>query len=126
MAFNAIMMHMNKRSIGTKYEDMAAVYLEQKGMRIVERNFRNRTGEIDLIARDKAFLVFIEVKYRSTEKTGSPMEAISFSKQRNICKVSDYYRMKHGIGEECGIRFDVISICGEEITHIPNAFDYVR
>ncbi|MCR4587728.1 MAG: YraN family protein, partial [Lachnospiraceae bacterium] len=70
-------------------------------------------------------LVFIEVKYRKSDRRGLPMEAVSFYKQKTICRVSDYYRMENGLGEEQGIRFDVISVEGEDITWIPNAFDYI-
>lgn len=61
----------NKRMIGGWYEGQAARYLEGEGLRILESNYRCRTGEIDLIARDEEYFVFIEVKYRSTGKSGA-------------------------------------------------------
>ncbi len=90
----------------------------------MERNFRNRYGEIDLIGYDDKYLVFFEVKYRKDNRRGTPGEAVSKRKCHTICKVADYYRMKHGIGEDAYIRFDVIAICGEEIQWFRNAFDY--
>lgn len=62
---------MNKREIGSGYEEMAAAYLIEQGYKIVARNFSGRRGEIDIIARDGEYLVFVEVKYRRDE-TGQP------------------------------------------------------
>jgi len=114
----------NKRTTGTKYEQRARAFLEENGVKILEQNFRNRFGEIDLIGRDGEYLVFFEVKYRKDDKCGSPAEAVTYQKQKTICKVSDFYRVKMGIGEFSPMRYDVISICGEELHWIKNAFDY--
>ena len=61
---------MNKRKTGTEYEELAARWLTGKGFEILEKKYRCRIGEIDLIARDGRYLVFVEVKYRSDEKAG--------------------------------------------------------
>ena len=66
---------MNKREVGAAYEEAAAVFLEKNGVRILERNFRCRQGEIDLIGRDGEYLVFFEVKYRKNADAGFPAEA---------------------------------------------------
>ena len=115
---------MNRRKIGTEYENLAARYLESKGLRILESNFRCRLGEIDLIAKDHSVIVFFEVKYRSSEAMGVPQEAVDHRKQTRICKVADYYRMTHHLGEFTPFRFDVISICDHHMIWIPNAFPY--
>lgn len=88
-------------------------------------NFRCKVGEIDIIARDEDYLVFCEVKYRSSDVYGYPAEAVNINKIRKICKVSDYYRLIHKISDDSKIRFDVVSIKGEEISWIKNAFDYI-
>lgn len=116
---------MNTRKTGAEYEELAADYLKQQGIRILERNYRNRIGEIDLIGRDKEYLIFFEVKYRKNLKTGSPAEAVTAAKQKKICRVADYYRLTHGIGEFCAVRYDVISICNMEITWYQNAFSHI-
>ena len=67
---------MNKREVGAAYEEAAAVFLEKNGVRILERNFRCRQGEIDLIGRDGEYLVFFEVKYRKNADAGLPAEAV--------------------------------------------------
>lgn len=88
-------------------------------------NFRCRTGEIDIVCKDGDYLVFAEVKFRSSASYGYPSEAVNFEKIKKICKVSDYYRLIHKIGEDCKIRYDVISIKGENIEWIKNAFEYI-
>ena len=84
-------------------------------------NFRCKIGEIDIIGNDKDTLVFYEVKYRSSDYMGSPKEAVNIHKIRKICRVSDFYRLINKIEDNKSIRFDVISIKGEEIEWIKNA-----
>ncbi|MBR4581130.1 MAG: YraN family protein [Lachnospiraceae bacterium] len=115
---------MNKRSLGTEYEHMTENYLKEFGVRIVEKNFRNRFGEIDLIGYDGEYLVFFEVKFRRDEGSGSGEDAVGIKKRHTICKVSDYYRMLNGIGEFTPIRYDVIAINGDRIRWIKDAFAY--
>lgn len=117
--------NLNKREIGSQYEDMAVQYLEQNGFTVLERNYRNRKGEIDIIGRHQDYLVFAEVKYRHTPSKGSPEEAVGFYKQRTICKVADYYRMLHEIGEFSPVRYDVLAIYGSDITWHQNAFSHI-
>ena len=114
----------NRRQIGTEEEALAAEFLESRGYRIVERNFRCRLGEIDLIARDGSVLVFIEVKYRKTGAYGDPAEAVNYRKQQKICKTADYYRMLRRIPDNQSCRFDVVAIQGREIRVIRDAFSY--
>jgi len=114
----------NRRQIGSTYEETAARYLEKKGYRILEHNFRCKIGEIDLIAQDGTVLVFLEVKYRKNTVFGNPAEAVTPSKQRTICKAADYYRLKKGIAQDVPCRFDVVAILGDRIEVIKNAFDY--
>lgn len=112
----------NKRQTGTSYEIKAEEYLLQKGYKILERNFRNRQGEIDIIAKDGEYFCFMEVKYRTTNEFGSPLEAVDFRKQNQIRKVALYYLMKNKLSEWTPCRFDVIAFEGEKLTHVENAF----
>ena len=114
----------NKRQTGTEYESLAVCFLEKQGVQIIERNFRNRFGEIDIIGYDGEYLVFFEVKYRRDLRKGSPTEAVSPKKCHTICRVADFYRMKKGIGDFTPMRFDVISICGDKTEWFRNAFEY--
>lgn len=88
-------------------------------------NFRCKIGEIDIIGKDNDTLVFYEVKYRSSDYMGSPKEAINIHKIHKICKVSDFFRLINRIDDNAKIRFDVISIKGEDIELIKNAFEYI-
>lgn len=112
----------NKRRIGSNYEQKAVEYLYANGYIILEQNFRDRCGEIDIIARKKGVLVFFEVKYRTTGRYGSPLEAVDWRKQNQIRRVARFYLMRHGLNEWTPCRFDVIAYTGEEMTHIENAF----
>nr|WP_308626207.1 YraN family protein [uncultured Eisenbergiella sp.] len=116
---------MNKREIGESYEEAACLYLRKKGIRITERNFRCRQGEVDLIGRDGDYLVFFEVKFRKNKTLGYPEEAVGYAKQKKICKVADYYLYQKRLGESIPVRFDVVAICGESVNWYQNAFDYI-
>ncbi len=116
---------MNTRQKGTDKEQLAADYLTEHGMRIVERNFRGRQGEIDIIGYHNHYLVFVEVKYRSSETKGNALAAVGIHKQRQVCKVADYYRYLHRLGDNTMVRYDVIAIQGEQIQWIQNAFSHI-
>lgn len=114
---------MNRRQIGTEYETLAAEYLKSQGYELVERNFRCRLGEIDIIAKDHSYLCFVEVKYRINEMHGTAVEAVVRRKQRIITKVAWYYLLTHGGNEWTPCRFDVIAIEGDKVTLYQNAFE---
>lgn len=121
----------NKRQTGARYETLAASYLERRGMRILVRNFRARNGEIDLVAQDDEYLVFVEVKYRSSGVAGTGAEAVDRRKQKTICRISDYYRTRFGIKESTPVRYDVVECALDEREEIrviwyKNAFLYCR
>ena len=114
----------NNRKVGEAQETRAVLELKKLGYKILEKNFRCRVGEIDIIALHKGYLVFVEVKYRKTASYGYPWEAVSNNKQRQICKVARQYCYSKRVKKQ--IRFDIISICGEEIMWFQNAFEYVE
>ena len=116
---------MNKRKTGTVWELRARTYLSEKGVRIVEKNFRNRHGEIDLIGYHEGYLVFFEVKYRKNNCKGTPEEAVGFAKQKQICQVASFYRYVHKVSWDMPIRYDVIAIEGDEIRWHQNAFAHI-
>ena len=117
----------NNRKLGNEKELKAAAYLSDKGYNILEMNFSVRQAEIDIVASDAdGTLVFVEVKYRSTNKSGSSLEAVTFSKQKKICRAAlSYLSIRNINPETTSIRFDVIGIDGDTITHIENAFQFV-
>lgn len=112
----------NKRAVGSRYEQLAADHLTKNGVQILGQNFRCRQGEIDLIVRDGRYLVFVEVKYRSSTGKGDPSEAVNPYKQQRIRNAAGYYLYKNRYGEDTPCRFDVVSILGSEVRWIKNAF----
>lgn len=115
-------MERNKRALGAAKEALAEAYLRGQGYEILERNFYSRMGEIDLIAREDGYLVFLEVKYRKSSMSGHPAEAVTYRKQQKIYAAARYYLYKKGFPTDMPCRFDVVAIQGEEITLIKNAF----
>ena len=115
-----------KRAEGYCQEQRAAEYLHEKGYQILERNFYSRYGEIDIIARDRQYLVFVEVKYRKSDRGGHPLEAVDRTKQRRICKTASWFLQRYGHLQETPCRFDVVGITDEEVIHIENAFCYIN
>lgn len=115
---------MNNRKTGTEKEEIATEFLKSNGMRILEKNFRCRQGEIDIIGIHKGYLTFVEVKYRKDEKLGFPEEAVHIQKQRKICDVARRYLYLKRCSVTQPVRFDVVAICGEQIKWYQNAFPY--
>lgn len=116
---------MNKRTVGTVYEQKAAAYLKENGFHLLESNFRCRQGEIDIVGIHQECLVFVEVKYRKNLRAGYPEEAVDCRKQAKICRTSDCFRYLHPEYGRMQIRYDVVTICEERFKWYQNAFDYI-
>ncbi len=96
--------------IGEKAEKMAADFLVGQGCEIVKRNFRfGRTGEIDIVAREGEYLVFVEVKYRSNKSYGSALESITPAKQRQLRKVAEGYLYVNKL-RDVPCKFDAVTV----------------
>ncbi len=110
--------------LGKQGEEKAVEFLVDLGYEIIECNWRDQKYEIDIIAKDKNELVFVEVKTRSTAFFGNPEESIDDKKQQHLIDGADYYIQQNEIDLEC--RFDVIAIVQNDkdinIKHIKNAF----
>lgn len=110
-------------------ESMAVEYLRGQRYVIVEQNYRKPYGEVDIIARDGATLVFVEVKTRHTVGFGTPFEAVDWRKQRQICRVAQEYLQTRNLDDRPA-RFDVIGVLLDRndqtrrIDHMKNAFDF--
>jgi len=119
-----------RKCLGSAGEAAAAWYLEKKGWKILERNYRCRLGEIDLIALDGNVLVFVEVRSRSSASFGVPQESVGYKKQNKVRSVARYYMMGKKVKYQfSGCRFDVLAVKfnkesgkTESIEHIENAF----
>ena len=110
------------RRIGSHYEERAARYLRERGVCILVKNFRTRFGEIDLIGRDKEFIVFFEVKYRRNDNWGFSLEAVDEKKQAKIKKTAEYFLMTERLLSAFPIRFDCIGFDREEVIWLQDAF----
>ena len=115
-----------KKELGKKGEEKALRFLKKKGYRIIEKNYVCKMGEMDIIAKDKDTLTFIEVKTRTSAEFGPPQLAVNSSKQRQLSKVALNY-LKEKQLEEVRARFDVVAILlgqkGEQIELIRDAFE---
>jgi len=119
---------MSNKSLGAYGESLARQYLKDQGYRILEENFRNKLGEIDLIAQDGKIVCFIEVKTRQSVDQGQPFEAVNPWKIRKLSQLATYYLKQKFHTLEILSRFDVISILQDKagshkIQHIKNAFE---
>lgn len=115
---------------GQKNERLAEHFLRQQGLKLKERNYHCRRGEIDLIMIDDQVLVFVEVRFRKQAKYGSALESVDYRKQQKLIKAAQYYLMKNFPNNEPPCRFDVVAIDGNQtpkpsknpIEWLPNAF----
>ena len=106
------------------YAEQSLKHLEKEGYRIIGKNFRSQFGEIDIIAKENDYLVFIEVKYRSSIKSGYPHEAINYNKRNRIAKTAQFYMLKNNIDFQTPCRFDVVAIINKDLNIIKNAFEF--
>lgn len=117
---------MSTKETGSKGESLAESFLKKQGYRIVERNFKCKFGEIDLIAYKKKVLSFVEVKTRLSSDFGEPIDAINKAKQKKLSRLANYYIYKKKIPSSVPCQFDVVAILLEKdkqgIQFIPNAF----
>lgn len=121
---------MNSKELGKWGEEQAKTYLEAKGYIVLEKNFRCPAGEIDIIARDGEWLVFVEVKTRRSVHYGYPAEAVDYRKQAKYIQAALYYLNKKKLLDSV-YRFDIVEVRVEKqgnhiINHITNAFQPAR
>ncbi|MCL6447760.1 MAG: YraN family protein [Armatimonadetes bacterium] len=123
-----------RQELGKLGEELAASYLQKKGYRLLERNYRCRLGEIDIVALDGDVLVFIEVRCRTSSRFGFPQESIRREKQAKLRKLAQYYLLRAArpgpapVTGQNQVRFDVLALlfdCKQatcRVEHIQNAF----
>lgn len=112
------------REIGASGEKVAGEYLKKKGYEILETNFHSRYGEIDIIAKDSQYIIFVEVKTRKKDSIVAPLEAVGHTKRKRLLKTAEDYLYKYPT--ELQPRFDVIAVTNTTenalIEHLENAF----
>jgi len=115
-----------KQILGQEGERIAEAYLRKKGYSLVERNYRCSVGELDLVVLDRRVIVFVEVKTRTDERFGAPLESVGKRKQQRIIKAALFFLSQHRLHHR-EARFDVVGITlmGREpaVEHVRNAFE---
>lgn len=110
---------MSAIATGAEHEIFAAEYLIKANLQILHRNFRCKLGEIDIIAYDGIYLVFVEVRYRQHYKFGDAAESVTLSKQQKIIRTAQFYLQTHTWAQKLNCRFDVIAISNSiKLPHI--------
>ena len=113
------------RAVGARGEDRAAQWYEARGYRILDRNWRSRQGELDLVVRSDRVLVFCEVKARNSDRYGAPFEAVTRSKQLRLRRLAaEWLRVRGPVlaRRPADVRFDVVSVFGPYVQVIESAF----
>lgn len=114
------------RAKGLQAEQLACDYLQHQGLDLIEKNFRVKCGEIDLIMRDSRTLIFVEVRYRKNNFFGGALESITWHKQQRLIRAAHIYSMKSILAKKLLSRFDVVTLTGNlrnpEIIWIADAF----
>ena len=113
--------------MGKAGEELAERYLKRQGYTIVERNYRCPLGEIDLVALDKRVVVFVEVKTRRADISGTPLESVNGAKQKRVKRAALHYLSRHHLNDR-DVQFDVVGISLRSdppaVRHVRNAFDF--
>ena len=116
---------MDSHELGKAGQKAAEAFLFKKGYSILERNFHTRSGELDIVARDEDYIVFVEVKARKGLEYGYPREAVTRTKQKRIIRTALVYLTRHHLSNN-NIRFDVVEVLFQHgqvyASHIENAF----
>jgi putative endonuclease len=115
-----------KLLLGKQGERVAELYLQKNGYKLVERNYRCSGGELDLIVLDRRVVVFVEVKTRTGDGFGTPLEAVEFRKQQRMIRAAQFFLAEKNL-QQRDARFDVVGVSwpGREpvVEHIENAFE---
>lgn len=109
-------------NIGQKAEDMACGYLIKQGLKLIARNYRCKTGEIDLIMKDRECVVFVEVRYRKKQGFGSSAESVTWLKQKKLIRTANYYLVSCKIWSKVSCRFDVLAMDSSDL----NAVQWIK
>jgi putative endonuclease len=99
----------SNKVLGTRGEQLAAAFLKKKGYKILQRNYRHKSGEIDIVCYDRGVIVFVEVKTRHSGKFGPPELSVTNAKKRQLVKIASHYVAAKKI-ENRDLRFDVVSL----------------
>lgn len=116
-----------RQQLGKAGEEIALRYLQNLGMTLLQKNYRVRTGEIDLVMWDKDVLVFVEVRTKNNDRCGTPVETVIHAKRRKIVNTARHFLKENRIDDEIRCRFDLVGIVMRkdlqpEVEYLENAF----
>jgi len=116
-----------KQLLGKEGERLAERYLKKKGYRLVERNYRCPAGELDLIALDRQVIVFVEVKTRTDDRFGGPLDSVHWRKQQSMIRAAQFFLSQQSLHHR-EARFDVVGVSFVDqkpvVEHVQNAFEF--
>ena len=112
---------MTRIETGKKAEELAAAFLQAKGLAIIEKNFLAKVGEIDIVAKDGDEIVFVEVRARSSSEYGGAAASVGGAKRRKLIRAASLWLQARKWEGAC--RFDVVALDGGRLEHLPAAFD---
>ena len=112
---------MTRIETGQNAENLAAAFLQAKGFTIIEKNFRAKVGEIDIIAKDQDEIIFVEVRARASRDFGGAAASVGGAKRRKLIRAAQLWLQARGWDGAC--RFDVVAVDGGKLEHLPAAFD---
>ncbi|WP_348693341.1 YraN family protein [Duganella fentianensis] len=110
-----------QQQLGQQGEDRALAYLQQQGLQLLERNFRCKVGELDLIMQHGAVLVFVEVRQRASHRYGGAAASVTPAKQRRLLRAAQYFLLRYAALPPC--RFDLLAIDGENLSWMQNVLE---
>lgn len=113
-------------TLGARAEDIACEYLQNQGLKLKDRNYRTRRGEIDLVMQSDDGLIFVEVRYRSSSQYGSPGDSITLGKRQKIVAAAQEYLISHGYGSDTPMRVDAILITPTSGDHLNCTINWIE
>lgn len=111
-----------RREAGAVAEERALLHLVQQGLSLVQRNYRYKGGELDLVMRDGDTLVFVEVRQRASMRFGGAVASVNHAKQVKLVKTAQHYLQKQPSMPPC--RFDVVAVDGEQLSWLKNVIQF--
>ena len=113
-------------ALGARAEDTACEYLQNQGLKLKDRNYRTRRGEIDLVMQSKDTIIFVEVRYRSSNQYGSPGDSITLAKRQKIIAAAQEYLISQGYGSDTPTRVDAILITPPPAGHLSCTINWIK
>jgi len=113
-------------TLGARAEATACEFLQAQGLKVKDRNYRTRRGEIDLVMQSNDAIIFVEVRYRSSNQYGSPGDSITLAKRQKIIAAAQEYLLSHGYASDISMRFDAVLITPASGDHLNYTINWIK